>query len=32
MGNGLSLVPTPCKNGIAAKIGYDKELELDLEF
>ena len=32
MGNGLSIVSSPYKNGIAAKIGYDKELELDLEF
>ena len=31
MGNGLSIVSSPIKNG-KKKIGYDKKLELDLEF
>ena len=29
MGNGLSIVSSPQKNGIAAKIGFDQEIDLD---
>jgi hypothetical protein len=29
LGNGLSIVSSPMKNGIAAKIGFEQELDLD---